>query len=29
MHFPPLGLGEHPNEIHPPYKSTMLRGARE
>jgi protocatechuate 3,4-dioxygenase, beta subunit len=29
MHFPPLSAGERPNEIHPPYKSTMLRGARE
>jgi protocatechuate 3,4-dioxygenase, beta subunit len=29
MHFPPPPAGERPNEIHPPYKSTMLRGARE
>ncbi len=29
MHFPPPEPGVRPNEIHPPYKSTMLRGARE
>jgi protocatechuate 3,4-dioxygenase, beta subunit len=29
MHFPTLAPGERPNEIHPPYKSTMLRGARQ
>ncbi len=28
MHFPPLAPGERPNDIHPPYKSTMLRGPR-
>jgi protocatechuate 3,4-dioxygenase, beta subunit len=26
MHFPPLPLGVRPNDIHPPYKSTGLRG---
>jgi protocatechuate 3,4-dioxygenase, beta subunit len=29
MHFPPLPLGVRPNDIHPPYKSTGLRGPRE
>ncbi len=29
MRFHPLGLGERPNDIHPPYKSTGLRGPRE
>ncbi|TAG74855.1 MAG: protocatechuate 3,4-dioxygenase subunit beta [Burkholderiales bacterium] len=29
MRFPPLGLGERPNDIHPPYKSTSVRGPRE
>lgn len=29
MYFPPPGLGERPNDIHPPYKSTGLRGPKE
>jgi protocatechuate 3,4-dioxygenase, beta subunit len=29
MQFPPLSLGVRPNDIHPPYKSTSLRGPRE
>lgn len=28
MYFPPLALGERPNDIHPPYKSTGLRGPK-
>ncbi len=28
MHFPTLSPGERPNDNHPPYKSTTLRGPR-
>ena len=28
LHFPTTALGERPNDAHPPYKSTMLRGPR-
>lgn len=29
MNFPPLALGERPNDVHPPYKSTGLRGPKQ